>query len=189
MSVRHFGVPDKAGRMRPFLRRQISENVIERQVLEQFFVDNYFSGISAVLCTFGHIIFPHEHTMAHPCLMWRVSEAAVVPAIPQSEVLARLLQEVAEKCCKILAKWFADFRPSIFRGNRRNKNHKKSSTFSTAHQIKFFHCCNSGGWRVGGIVLCCCFKLRQDAVERSGDSKTLIKFFHHRAQRQPDTNK
>ena len=40
---------------------------------------------------------------------------------------------------------FADFRPSISRENGRKQFHKKSSTFSTVHQIKFFHCCNSGG--------------------------------------------
>ena len=42
-----------------------------------------------------------------------------------------------------MAKHFADFRPSIYRENGRKKFHEKSSTFSTVHQIKFFHCCNS----------------------------------------------
>ena len=62
-------------------------------------------------------------------------EEKVVPAIPQSEVLAKFFEEIGE----ILAKFFADFRPSISRENGR------ASTFFTVHQIKFFHCCNSGG--------------------------------------------
>ena len=68
-----------------------------------------------------------------------------VPAVPQSEVLAKFFEEIGEKCGEILAKFFADFRPSISRENGRKKIHEKSSTFSTVHQIKFFHCCNSGG--------------------------------------------
>ena len=68
-----------------------------------------------------------------------------MPAIPQSEVLAKFFEEVGEKCGEILAKFFADFRPSISKENGRKKIHEKSSTFSTVHQIKFFHCCNSGG--------------------------------------------
>ena len=70
----------------------------------------------------------------------------VVPAIPQSEVLAIFLQEIGEKCGEISAKFFADFRPSISRENGRKKSHEKSSTFSMVHEIKFFHCCISGGW-------------------------------------------
>ena len=66
----------------------------------------------------------------------------VVPAIPQSEVLAKFFEEIVEKCGEILAKFFADFRPSISRENGRKKFHEKSSTFSTVHQIKFFHCLN-----------------------------------------------
>ena len=69
----------------------------------------------------------------------------VVPAILQSEVLAKFFEEIGGKCGEILAKFFADFRPSISRENGRKKFHEKSSTFSTVHQIKFFHCCNSGG--------------------------------------------
>ena len=69
----------------------------------------------------------------------------VVPATPQSEVLAKFFEEIGEKCGELLAKFFADFRPSISRENGRKKIHEKSSTFSTVHQIKFFHCCNSGG--------------------------------------------
>ena len=61
-----------------------------------------------------------------------------MPAIPQSEVLAKFLQEIGEKCGENLAKFFADFRPSISRENGRKKFHEKSSTFSTVHQIKFF---------------------------------------------------
>ena len=72
-------------------------------------------------------------------------KVSFVPAIPQSEVLAKFFEEIGEKCGEILAKFFADFRPSISRENGRKKFHEKSSTFSTVHQIKFFHCCNSGG--------------------------------------------
>ena len=68
-----------------------------------------------------------------------------MPAIPQSEVLAKFFEEIGEKCGEILAKFFADFRPSISRENGRKKFHEKSSTFSTVHQVKFFHCWNSGG--------------------------------------------
>ena len=68
-----------------------------------------------------------------------------MPAIPQSEVLAKVFEEIGERCGEILAKFFADFRPSISRENGRKKFHEKSSTFATVHQIKFFHCCNSGG--------------------------------------------
>ena len=68
-----------------------------------------------------------------------------VPAIPQSEILAKFFEEIGEKCGEILAKFFADFRPSISRENGRKKFHEKSSTFSTVHQIKFFRCFNSGG--------------------------------------------
>ena len=69
-----------------------------------------------------------------------------VPAIPQSEVLANILQEIGEECGEILAKFFAAIRPSISSASGRTKFHEKSSTFSTVHQIEFFHCCNSGGW-------------------------------------------
>ena len=68
-----------------------------------------------------------------------------MPAIPQSEVLANIFEEIGEKCGEILAKFFADFRPSISRGKCPQKFHGKSSTSSTVHQIKLFHCCNSGG--------------------------------------------
>ena len=61
-----------------------------------------------------------------------------MPATPQSEVLAKFFEEIGEKCGEILAKFFADFRPSISRENGRKKFHEKSSTFSTVHQIKFF---------------------------------------------------
>ena len=61
-----------------------------------------------------------------------------MPAIPQSEVLVKFFEEIGEKCSEILAKFFADFRPSISRENGRKKFHEKSSTFSTVHQIKFF---------------------------------------------------
>ena len=65
------------------------------------------------------------------------------PVFPQSEVLVKFVQETGEKCSEHLAKTFADFRPSISRESVRKTFHEKSSTFSTLHQIKFFHCCNS----------------------------------------------
>ena len=77
-------------------------------------------------------------------MRWEMGDS-FVPAIPQSEVLAKFFEELGEKCGEILAKCFADFRPSISRENGRKKIHEKSSTFSTVQQIKFFHCCNSGG--------------------------------------------
>ena len=49
----------------------------------------------------------------------------VVPVIPQSKVLAQFLQETGENCGELSAKFFADFRPSISRDNRRKKFHKK----------------------------------------------------------------
>ena len=66
------------------------------------------------------------------------NERQLVPAIPQSEVLAKFFKEIGEKCGEILANFFADFRPSMSRENGRKKCHEKSSTFSTVHQIKFF---------------------------------------------------
>ena len=68
------------------------------------------------------------------------------PVFPQSEVLVKFVQETGEKCSENLAKNFADFCPSISMESVRKKFHEKSSTFSTLHQIKFFHCCNSGRW-------------------------------------------
>ena len=40
---------------------------------------------------------------------------------------------------------FRRFSSFNFQGKWPQKFHEKSSTFSTVHQIKFFHCCNSGG--------------------------------------------
>ena len=68
----------------------------------------------------------------------------IMPVIPQSDILAKLCKRLAEKCGKLSAKCFADFRPSISREKGARHFTKKSSTFSTAHQAKFFHCCNSG---------------------------------------------
>ena len=55
----------------------------------------------------------------------------VVPSIPHGEVLAKFLQEIGQKCGEILAKFFADFRPSSSRENGRKEIHEKSPTFST----------------------------------------------------------
>ena len=77
----------------------------------------------------------------------------IVPAIPQSEVLAKFLQEIGEKCGEILAKMFADFRPSISRENGRKSFHEKSSTFSTVHQIKFFSLLQLWGFGAQGFIV------------------------------------
>ena len=108
----------------------------------------------------------------------------VVPAIPQSEVLAKFFEEIGEKCGEILAKFFADFRPSISRENGRKKFHEKSSTFATAHQIKFFHCCNSGGlgaqryekyryWASKVILSCLCVAGDTSASEQAHKGRGL----------------
>ena len=49
--------------------------------------------------------------------------------IPESEVRAKFLTDTGEKRGEILAKDFADFRPSISRKSGRKKFHEKSSTF------------------------------------------------------------
>ena len=85
---------------------------------------------------------------AQQCIRARAQGFSIFvrPVVPQSEVLAKFLQATGEKCGENLAKTFAKFRPSIYRENGRKKFHEKSSTFSTVHKIKFFHCCNSGRW-------------------------------------------
>ena len=71
-----------------------------------------------------------------------------MPAIPQSEVLTKLVQEIGETCGEVLARFFLQiFVLQISRENGCKKSHKKSSTSSTLHQIKFLHCCN---WELGG---------------------------------------
>ena len=62
-----------------------------------------------------------------------------MPVIPQSEIRVKFLdcqsQEAGEECGEILAKYFADFRPSISRENGDTKFHANSST----HEDLKFH--------------------------------------------------
>ena len=53
----------------------------------------------------------------------------IVPAIPQSEVLAKFFEEIGEKRGEILAKFFANFRPSISRENGLKKFHENPRHF------------------------------------------------------------
>ena len=63
-------------------------------------------------------------------------QRSVVPAIPQSEVLAKCLHEISEKCGEILAELFADLLPSICREHGRKKIHKKIlNIFPTAPNV------------------------------------------------------
>ena len=87
----------------------------------------------------------------------------VRPVFPQSEVLVKFVPETGEKSSENWAKNFADFRPSVSRESVRKKFHAKSLTFSTLHQIKFFHCCNSGRWGPQYIAR---FPLIRNPVER-----------------------
>ena len=90
-------------------------------------------------------------------------EQLVVPAIPQSEVLAKCLQEIGENCSDILANCFTDFRPSISRENGRRKNipkNKKILDIFHSAPNKVLHCCNSGGWGAQlsvCVCVCVCF--------------------------------
>ena len=108
-----------------------------------------FKAIWTCQCFFSSEEQPQKILRVHPFFPDNPAKLeycrCIVPAIPQSEVLAKLFKEIGEKRGEILAKFFADFRPSISRENGCEKFHEKSSTFSTVHQIKFFHCCNSGG--------------------------------------------
>ena len=61
-----------------------------------------------------------------------------MPAIPQSEVLAKFFEEIGEKCGEILAKFFADFRPSISRENGRKKFTKNPRHFPRCTKLSFF---------------------------------------------------
>ena len=50
---------------------------------------------------------------------------------PPEQSSCEILQEIGEKCGEHLARFFADFRPSISREDGCNKIHEKSSTFSS----------------------------------------------------------
>ena len=63
-----------------------------------------------------------------------------MPKGPKSEILAKFFADMGEKCGEKLAKYFADFRPSISRKSGRKKFHEKLATNSAGREIKFFHC-------------------------------------------------
>ena len=67
-----------------------------------------------------------------------------MPATPQSKVLAKFFEEIGEKCGEILAKFFADFRPSISREMAAKNFTKNPRHFPQCTKLSFFHCCNSG---------------------------------------------
>ena len=68
------------------------------------------------------------------------------PKNPESEIAAKNFANVGEKRGENLAKFLADFRPSISKKSGRKKFHEKSSTNSTSHETKFFHCKTLGAW-------------------------------------------
>ena len=58
---------------------------------------------------------------------------------PESEIQAKLFADFGETCGEILAKTFANFRPSICRKNDRMKRHKSNScTTFTSHETNSF---------------------------------------------------
>ena len=66
---------------------------------------------------------------------------------PESKIQAKFFADAGEKRSENLAKNFAEFRPLISRKSGRKKFHKKSSTFSTRDETKFFHREILGGGR------------------------------------------
>ena len=78
---------------------------------------------------------------------------SLMPTIPQTEVLAISLKETGEKCGKILAQMLSsvsclNFQRKWWQEILRKMldlfhNAQNSSTYSTMHRIKLFHCCNS----------------------------------------------
>ena len=79
-------------------------------------------------------------TLLGPAVFWSFR-----PAIPQSEVLAKFVQETGEKCGEHLAKIFAHFGPSFSRENGRRKFHEKSSTFPQCTKLSSFTAATLGG--------------------------------------------
>ena len=63
----------------------------------------------------------------------------VMKEYPESEIQLKFFADAGEKRSENLAKNFADFCPLISRKSGRKKFHKKSSTFSTRDETKFFH--------------------------------------------------
>ena len=84
---------------------------------------------------------------SQPRLPFAIGRASnLVPKSPESEILAKFFADMGEKCGEKMAKFFADFRPSIFRKSGRRKFHKKLATNSGGREIKFFHRETLGGW-------------------------------------------
>ena len=76
------------------------------------------------------------------------SGVIVVPAIPQSEVLGRFLQEIGENAEKFWRSFSQVFVLQFPKENGRKSVHKISSTLqfhSAPKKVFFFHSCNSGG--------------------------------------------
>ena len=65
---------------------------------------------------------------------------------PESEILAKFVADMGEKCGEKMVKSFTDFRPAISRKRGRKKFHEKLATNSAGHEIKFFHRETLGAW-------------------------------------------
>ena len=63
----------------------------------------------------------------------------IVPKSPESKIPAKFFADMGEKCGEKMAKFFADFRPSISKKRGRKKFHEKLATNSAGREIKFFH--------------------------------------------------
>ena len=74
-----------------------------------------------------------------------------VPAIPQSEVLAKNMQEISKKCGEILAKFFADYRSSISRESPQKNSLKILDIFHCAPNFSFGTAATLGA---GGPNIC-----------------------------------
>ena len=62
-----------------------------------------------------------------------------MPKSPESEIAAKIFADMGEKCGEKMAKYFADFRPSISKKSGCKKFHEKLATNSAGREIKFFH--------------------------------------------------
>ena len=60
--------------------------------------------------------------------------------------MAKKFADVGEKRGENLAKFLADFHPSVSKKSGRKTFHEKSSTNSTSHETKFIHCETLGAW-------------------------------------------
>ena len=69
-----------------------------------------------------------------------------MPKSPESEILEKFFADMGEKCGEKMAKFFADFRPSISKKSGRKTFHEKLATNSAGREIKFFHRETLGVW-------------------------------------------